>query len=780
MATDPRKLKAAELLRLVNSTPLGEVISSSSFYRLRQRAGLNVSDDGKTMHLLKFTRWLIGQVPAPAAGERSAPSAPGQSHRDRMAAASRRRTSSVSDIGEIPPIADPKRRESCRSDLAKFCRTYNPDVFYMGWADYHRDAIARLQETILQGTMFAFAMPRSGGKTTLCRMAVLWAVSYAYRRYVFYIGSTNPKGEKGLDAVKTFMRFLPLYVDDFPEIAVPIRALEGRPQRAASQHCRGEPTLISWGKDSIVLPTVPPPPNLDIDDDLAPTSGTVIGASGLTAEGIRGSLHTTRTGEQLRPDFVILDDPQTDESARSDDQNTKRLELIHGAVLGMAGPGKSIAAAMPCTVIAPGDMVDQTLDRSQHPLWRGSRTQMLEGWPEEGLPENIEAWEPYFDIYDHCVHLEPPDFTEANVYYRKHRKQLDGKLEATWPDRKEWEVSAVQHAMNLFHRDPMVFMAEYMNRPVDPHADERPLDAEDLLKRRNGYDRGKAPIDVETVTAYIDVQGELLYWLVAGWGEGFGGHVLDYGTWPRQSRRRFTLADANQTLSKAYPGKELGGRLYAGLEDLTDELMGNTFRRDDGADLSIERCLIDANWGQSTDVVYQFCRQSPHAARLTPGHGKYYGAKGKGIHETKKQKGERIGLHWRMPSVRGRRQCRYVIIDTNFWKSFVAERLKVGEGDRGAIQFFGSRGQADARTHDTLVEQLTAERCVKVTANDRTVDEWTSPPKGRDNHWWDCLVGSAVAASMSGVNVREHRSTRPTTKRRRRKSVSITKAQTGR
>jgi len=32
--------------------------------------------------------------------------------------------------------------------------------------------------------------------------------------------------------------------------------------------------------------------------------------------------------------------------------------------------------------------------------------------------------------------------------------------------------------------------------------------------------------------------------------------------------------------------------------------------RDDGAMMRIGRCLIDANWGQSTDVVYQFCRQS--------------------------------------------------------------------------------------------------------------------------------------------------------------------------
>ncbi len=32
----------------------------------------------------------------------------------------------------------------------------------------------------------------------------------------------------------------------------------------------------------------------------------------------------------------------------------------------------------------------------------------------------------------------------------------------------------------------------------------------------------------------------------------------------------------------------------------------------------------------------------------------------------------------------------------------------------------------------------------------RTVDEWKMRPEARDNHWWDCTVGCAVAASMCG------------------------------
>jgi hypothetical protein len=38
---------------------------------------------------------------------------------------------------------------------------------------------------------------------------------------------------------------------------------------------------------------------------------------------------------------------------------------------------------------------------------------------------------------------------------------------------------------------------------------------------------------------------------------------------------------------------------------------------------------------------------------------------------------------------------------------------------------------------------------VRTEARGRVVDEWKMG--GRDNHWWDCIVGAAVAASIAGV-----------------------------
>jgi hypothetical protein len=51
--------------------------------------------------------------------------------------------------------------------------------------------------------------------------------------------------------------------------------------------------------------------------------------------------------------------------------------------------------------------------------------------------------------------------------------------------------------------------------------------------------------------------------------------------------------------------------------------------------------------------------------------------------------------------------------------------------------------------HDLLLEHLTSEYPVRTEARGRVVDEWKAG--SRENHWWDCLVGSAVAASITGL-----------------------------
>jgi phage terminase large subunit GpA-like protein len=302
--------------------------------------------------------------------------------------------------------------------------------------------------------------------------------------------------------------------------------------------------------------------------------------------------------------------------------------------------------------------------------------------------------------------------------------------------------------MNLKLQDEAAFFAEYQNEPLPAETEsDNELTADQIAGKINRMEPSAVPIGASHLTMFIDVQATLLFYLVAAWDEDFTGYVLDYGAFPDQKRPYFTLRDARQTLAIATKTSGQEGAIYAGLEQLTKQMLTKDWRRDDGALLRIERCLIDANWGSSTDVIYQFCRQSAHAGIVMPSHGRFVGASSQPFSEYKRRPGDRIGHNWRIPNVHGKRAVRHIVFDTNYWKTFVHARLAVSMGDRGCLSLFGTAPDQ----HRLFAEHLTAEYRVKTEGRGRTVDEWKLRPERSDNHWLDCLVGTAVAASMQGA-----------------------------
>ena len=588
MPIDPRKLRPSELCRLLNSTPLGEVISERQLYRHRQRAGNRIGD-GKTVDLLRYCAWMH----------------------------------------------------------------------------------------------------------------------------------------------KTELDSNDLLLADFPEVCFPIHALDGISNRANGQLFKGSRTHIGWTAKEIVLPTIAD----------SPASGAIIKVAGITGR-IRGMKFKRSDGRSVRPSLVVLDDPQTDESARSLSQCANRESILAGAVLGLAGPGKKISGIMPCTVIRPGDMADTILDRDKHPEWNGERTRMV-----YSFPTNESQWQRYAEI--RAEGLRNGDGgSSATEFYRQNKVAMDEGSIIGWPERFNYdELSAIQHAMNLKLQDEAAFFAEYQNEPLPTKVvTEGVLSADEIARKINRMERGVLSIGCNHLTAFVDIQQKLLYFMVVGWEDDFTGYVVDYGTYPDQKRSYFTLRDARLTLATSAEGTGLEGSIYSGLNSLTTDLLDREWMRDDGAAMKISRCLIDANWGHSTDVVYQFCRQSKHSAIVMPSHGRFVGASSMPFSEYKRRPGDRVGQNWRIPSVHGKRAIRHVIFDTNWWKSFIHARMAVAIGDRGCLSLFGNNPEP----HRMLAEQLTAEYYVKTEGRGRTVDEWKSRPDQPDNHWLDCLVGAAMAASMQG------------------------------
>lgn len=678
-------------------------------------------------------------------------------YRDKDAAHKSEMRTSVRDIGADLTIANPKRRAACTASLRLACETYWPEQFTLAWSADHLRVLAHIERAAIRGGLFAFAMPRGNGKTTICECGGVWSYLTGRRKFIVLIGASEKHATEVIDSIKTELETNELLAEDFPEALHCIRALEGIAHRANGQIFRGERTHVGWTADELILPDLKLPEWRKLKDHKAyvdkvgrpKCAGSIIRVAGITGR-IRGMKHKRADGSAVRPDFVLLDDPQTDDSAKSPSQCEYRESVLAGAILGLAGRGKRIAGVMPCTVIRPGDMADRILDRSAHPDWNGERTKMVYAWPSA-----TKLWDQYAQMRGDGLRAGD-DGAAATKFYGEHRAAMDAGAKMAWPECfQPNELSAIQNAMDLrLKLGDAAFFAEYQNEPIkDDTRQGKDPEAPAVAKRCSGMERYAVPSSAHHVTAFIDVHQDALFSVTTAFEADFTAHVVNYLAWPDPERPYFTLRDIRRTITLEAqaaglksPGLE--GAIMFALGRLVDQLVATKLPRDDGSVAAIDRILIDANWGKSTEVVYEFCRRSPHAAILTPWHGKFIGGSSTPMAGWQKKRGDRVGLHWRQPAAVGR-QVRHVLGDVNFWKSFVMDRLQIPLGDPGAISLWGNNPAA----HRLFSEHCAAEYRVPVEGRGRRVDEWKWRPEAFDNHWWDGLVGCCVAASMEGVSI---------------------------
>jgi len=649
-------------------------------------------------------------------------------HKKRSASAKRIVSSEARDIGEMPKVTDPKRRESCRQGFRAFCETYLTDLFPLAWSPDHLTAIAKIEGAVLRGELFAFAMPRGSGKTTLSEAACLWAMLYGHRQFIVLVGADQTIASSMADSLKAQIENNDTLLEDFPEACYPVRCLDRIAQRAKGQTYQGTPTEMQWAADQITLPWIKG----------SVSAGACVRVAGITGR-IRGLKHTRPDGSSIRPSLVLIDDPQTDESAASPSQCATREKILSGAILGLAGPGSKIAGLTTITVIRPDDLADRLLDRTRHPSWQGERSQLVYEWPTAE-----DLWLEYGELR-RAGQRSGAGTSEADAFYAERREAMDAGTRVAWPERHNSdELSAIQHAWNLrIDRGDAAFFAEYQNQPLADHVESDKLDKRALAGRVTNVPRGTVPANHHRLTAFIDVQDRVLFWLVASWSDTFGGHVVSYGVYPDQGVSFFEAGSAKRTLAAAAKGAGFEAALSAGLEHLTQTILAKDWKREDGTDMRISQLMIDANWGKSTQTVRTFCKRSPFSGVILPSHGRGIGASSPALNDKGKARGDRLGLNWRINQVQGQRSCTY---DTNYWKTFTASRLRLATGDPEAIVFC-------AGEHDMLWDHLTNEYPVRTeSTRGRVVDEWKLSGNRFENHWWDCLVGSAVAASITGVS----------------------------
>lgn len=672
---------------------------------------------------------------------------------------SRNKHAQAADIGVLPGVADPARRVACRLDLELFLTTYFPHSTGLSpFGEQHKLAIKRIQIAILEGGLFNNIFPRGFAKTTIGENAAIWALAYGHRKFIPIFGADANAACGNIDSIKTELAENELLYADFPEMCHAIRALEGKPQRCASQTfipgnvegfevsdtTKPELTRISWTADMIVLPTIMLP------DGYSACSGGAITTRGIEA-GARGMKYKRHDGTQQRPDFVMIDDPQTDQSADSATQTKKRLNVIQKSILRLGGHGNRLAVVMNATIIQPDDLVETMTDVSRFPAWQSQRIKMVNKFSDAHETLWLDKYATIRNTYDpDIIGDQQRAHRDATEFYKSNREAMDAGAEVSWVEcyDRENEISAIQHAYNILIDDgEEVFASECQNDPKPKsEGTGQQLVASEIIRRLNHVQRGVVPSSCDKVTAFVDVQGEALFWVVAAWdSKSFSGHVIDYGTFPDQPTRQFELAKLRVKMSDVFKKSEYaeyGARVFASLNALKSKIVDRMWKREDGAEIPTSRVLIDYGYDPSADAVFSFCKQSRGIA--IPSKGKGVGAKRAPFDQWKKREGETHGRAWKISSSVGRLVA---LFETNFWKSFVRDALFAPLASKTALYLYGD----DSKHHGLIADHWAVEKYTTVSADGRSVDEWENPSNWFDQHWWDGIVGCAVAASMVGV-----------------------------
>lgn len=662
-----------------------------------------------------------------------------QRHRDRMAERSRAQSSAVAEIGP-PPKRDELLWKSCRENLELFLVECFPhSTGLKPFSEDHKRIIRRIQQAILHGGQELNIVFRGFAKSTITENAAVWASGYGHRRFLLSIGADDSAAKLAAESIKAEYETNDILMSVFPAACHAIRSLDGAPQRAARQTIDGVRTHVTASAEELVLPTVPG----------FEGSGCVVRCKGITAN-IRGQRFKRPDGEQVRPDFVIIDDPQTDASASSPSQCAKRLSTINKTILRLGGHFESIACVCNATIIEADDVVDQMQDREANPGWRVNKAPMLKSLPDKDVLDNLwldkyaeirTAYDPEDDDAKHAA------WRAATEFYRENQAEMDRGAVATWEHCFDatWEVSAVQHAMNAWvDTTEEAFYSEYQNEPLRDTGGLDLLTPAQITQKQHHLRRGVLPARVQVVTGQVDVHPEALYYHLWAWGDDERGYMIDNGTFPDQRRRYFSHSNLRHKLSARYPGKDAESRVRIALGELFEHLFSRDFPSEDKQPRRLGRLGVDAN-GEMKNAVMDAVRASPFKEFITPTFGTGVTAAMNRVSDVKGSRRKGAGEEY-IPTKPKPGEPKGLLFDANYWKTKFHRRLALENGSRGALSLF----QVKAADHRRVADAFCAEVPKRTENESRVVYVWQLRP-GHDNHDLDCAVGSMLMAGYEGV-----------------------------
>lgn len=494
------------------------------------------------------------------------------------------------ELALIPPPRHRRVRESYKFDLLGFGLAYGRDE-YEGMQPLLKHApsprmqkfVKALQDKILHGGLKHVRWPRGKGKSTWVKIAIIWAALYGHKFFIVVVEKVKGLAFVVVEEVWKRIYLSPRLSVDFPEFAIPMADVALAPQRMRSQTYQGRPTYMRQDImrfNYFKLPTMAGYPN----------TGAIIAFRGAD-QALRGI-----NIESARPDFIFIDDPQTDEDAANPATVEKIENNITGAVLGSGDTSERISAVMASTPIEPDDVSERFADPKKHPEWEAETEHFVVSWGDESLRDKYilklaEA--------DACPADMPEEKSRlhkvAQDFYIENRDAIERGVEMMDDSdfNPEIEVSAYQHALWMLHvMKPRKFFAEYQMQPTRSQGLYK-ISASLVASRVNGCGVGEVPsVCTHGALAFCDVNAIAgLCWEIGAFGPGRVLATLAYGSYP---------ANGGPIFPAGIPASARPSYLAPALRRVAEDILKVDLIGPDGQPMKVSGICFDGGWETET------------------------------------------------------------------------------------------------------------------------------------------------------------------------------------
>lgn len=478
---------------------------------------------------------------------------------------------------------DPRRRRRLEKNPERWLQWYFPNVFTLPFSDGHREIIRAIVSNDAKGRDTVVAAPRGEGKTNIMRYMTIYLIVTKRAKFPAMGGWQS---RSATEAFSTWVIAITSerLVADYPEYFAPF---------AVSTHANRLPRLRWQGEDRPTGAAI----RADLKQIVFPDGLGAIAAGSLQGD-VKGLNITTADGLSLRPDKLLLDDPQDVKRAADPKFVADTLEQIDTQWRCLAGPDKRISMMVACTIYAPDD-VGESLGKRRNTVF--VRIPRVTSWPvgfEKAESLTRQLWDRWFDLYDDEKTREM-----AFRFYRKNRAAMTNGFTVSWKyryDKSKGDPDALFGAMvDYYTKGRDAFFSEYQNQPVAHEAKYYELTPQCILRHQVDLHENEVPEDTvyAVLTTDINYSYGLAYEAAAFNREG-RCHVFAEGVWC-QEPLPISAKNTNQEYRQRLVKKAL--EIMAAWVDV------QPWKLDDW--------YIDAG-GEQFDTVTSFCRAAKKNGKL--------------------------------------------------------------------------------------------------------------------------------------------------------------------